>query len=306
MVADCRWRCGDHPARNRPADCAQLAVSIRRRDQLRDETGDPWNGRLLEWATASPPPAFNFAVLPDIQSQDAYWGVEAACSPAGRPLGEEPRYADIEMPRNSPTLLRDHPWFRVDLAHLVDSGPRRFRLMQLSSAWRDTDEYIVPAETVARIDRASKRAQCGARPASGGAMTPFDAAAGRKHTDRLAYQREFEEDHRGRWAGIETHHHRLRLLDFPAERHHHVLRLLRRLRGAGSATRPRGTEPRGAFQSCVGLETGISSLFQFYRRRRRKFGAQARSKSWFIWRDGRELHPWSRLSYHRDSGSSMA
>ncbi|MGH6847994.1 MAG: cbb3-type cytochrome c oxidase subunit I, partial [Methylocella sp.] len=45
---------------------AQLVVSIRRRDQLRDVTGDPWNGRSLEWATPSPPPAFNFAVLPNI------------------------------------------------------------------------------------------------------------------------------------------------------------------------------------------------------------------------------------------------
>src|SRR6201998_2263152 len=42
---------------------AQLAVSIRRREELRDVTGDPWNGRSLEWATPSPPPAFNFAVL---------------------------------------------------------------------------------------------------------------------------------------------------------------------------------------------------------------------------------------------------
>src|SRR6266403_1999533 len=32
----------------------QFEVSVRRREQLRDETGDPWNGRTLEWATASP------------------------------------------------------------------------------------------------------------------------------------------------------------------------------------------------------------------------------------------------------------
>src|SRR6185312_11088160 len=38
----------------------QLAYSIRHREELRDDTGDPWNGRSLEWATASPPPAFNF------------------------------------------------------------------------------------------------------------------------------------------------------------------------------------------------------------------------------------------------------
>src|SRR6185503_20312330 len=39
----------------------QLIVSILRREQLRDTTGDPWNGRSLEWSTPSPPPAFHFA-----------------------------------------------------------------------------------------------------------------------------------------------------------------------------------------------------------------------------------------------------
>ena len=48
-------------------------------------------------------------------------------------------------------------------------------------------------------------------------------------------------------AGIEAHYHRLRLLDFPAERHHHVLRLLRHLRGAGRQ-HGRGTERPGAVQ----------------------------------------------------------
>src|SRR4051812_7520722 len=40
----------------------QLYVSIRDRNSLRDLTGDPWDGRSLEWATSSPPPPFNFAV----------------------------------------------------------------------------------------------------------------------------------------------------------------------------------------------------------------------------------------------------
>ena len=51
----------------------QLAVSIRERRANRDETGDPWNGRTLEWSMPSPPPAWNFTVLPSVEQTDAYW-----------------------------------------------------------------------------------------------------------------------------------------------------------------------------------------------------------------------------------------
>ena len=47
----------------------QLFVSVKRRSELRDETGDPWDGRSMEWATSSPPPAFNFAVLPQVKAR---------------------------------------------------------------------------------------------------------------------------------------------------------------------------------------------------------------------------------------------
>ena len=51
----------------------QLIVSIRDRDALRDRTGDPWNGRTLEWSTPSPPPPWNYAVLPRVEGVDAFW-----------------------------------------------------------------------------------------------------------------------------------------------------------------------------------------------------------------------------------------
>ncbi len=79
------------------ATVAQLVVSIRTRERRRDLTGDPWNGRTLEWSTASPPPSYNFAVLPKVESLDAFWRMKQRGSPPP-PL----RYADIEMPGNSP------------------------------------------------------------------------------------------------------------------------------------------------------------------------------------------------------------
>ncbi|MGH6836638.1 MAG: cbb3-type cytochrome c oxidase subunit I [Methylocella sp.] len=144
---------------------AQLVVSIRQRDKLRDETGDPWNGRSLEWATPSPPPAFNFAVLPNVRGEDAYWGMKERALRQAR-LSEEPAYTEIEMPRNSPTgficaffatimgfALIWHIWWMVGLAAL--GAYATFVVF----AWRDQDEYIIPAETVARIDRANRSAR---------------------------------------------------------------------------------------------------------------------------------------------------
>jgi cytochrome o ubiquinol oxidase subunit I len=147
---------------------AQLAVSIRRREALRDVTGDPWDGRSLEWATASPPPAFNFAVLPRVEGEDAYWRIkQRARQRAG--LGEEPAYTEIEMPRNSATgfvcaffatfmgfALIWHIWWMVGLAAL--GAYATFVVF----AWRDRVEYMIPADVVARIDRANRSARSAA------------------------------------------------------------------------------------------------------------------------------------------------
>ena len=138
---------------------AQLVVSIRDREQLRDHTGDPWDGRSLEWATSSPPPVFNFAVLPDVSGEDAYWAQKVRARQAGAAKSDI-EYQPIEMPRNSPTgfvcaffatvtgfALIWHIWWMV-IAGLIGA----FATFVVF-AWRDHDEYEIPADEVARIDR---------------------------------------------------------------------------------------------------------------------------------------------------------
>jgi cytochrome o ubiquinol oxidase subunit 1 len=50
----------------------QFYVSFRRRAALRDVTGDPWDGRTLEWSTSSPPPDYNFAFTPRVYDNDTW------------------------------------------------------------------------------------------------------------------------------------------------------------------------------------------------------------------------------------------
>src|SRR5580698_4518716 len=138
----------------------QLIVSIRHREELRDHTGDPWDGRSLEWATASPAPVFNFAIMPDVSGPDAYWAMKQHAREHGL-QGEAPQYKDVEMPRNSPTgfvcaffatimgfALIWHIWW------MVVAGAIGAFATFVVFAWRDHDEYVIPATEVARVDRA--------------------------------------------------------------------------------------------------------------------------------------------------------
>ncbi|MFV0383739.1 cytochrome o ubiquinol oxidase subunit I [Paracoccus sp. (in: a-proteobacteria)] len=74
----------------------QYGVSIRDRARLRDVTGDPWNGRTLEWATPSPPAPYNFPFTPVVHDIDAFTDMKAA----GQARIVAP-YIPIHMPRNT-------------------------------------------------------------------------------------------------------------------------------------------------------------------------------------------------------------
>jgi len=139
---------------------AQLYVSIRTREQRLDLTGDPWNGRTLEWSTSSPPPAYNFAVLPRVETIDAFWemkrrGLTLGLTPA------EPPYETIEMPRNSPigfviaffavitgfSLIWQIWWLAI-------LGLLAVAVTMLVFGWSENREREIPAAEIARVERA--------------------------------------------------------------------------------------------------------------------------------------------------------
>jgi cytochrome o ubiquinol oxidase subunit 1 len=145
---------------------AQLFVSIRNRAANRDATGDIWNGRTLEWATASPPPAFNFAVLPRVTGLDAYWDIKQRTIASGQSALPDLDYEPIEMPRNSPTgvvcaffatatgfALIWHIWW------LAGAGLVGAYATFVVFAWRDRRETEISADEIARADQPNRDAR---------------------------------------------------------------------------------------------------------------------------------------------------
>jgi cytochrome o ubiquinol oxidase subunit 1 len=141
----------------------QLVVSIRHRDRLRDETGDPWNGRSLEWATPSPPPQFNFAVQPNVAGEEPYWEIKRRAIATQQ---SDQRYEAIAVPRNNATGFVTGFFATVTgfamvwrIWWLADLGLVAAYAVFVWYAWRDIPDEKIPAEEVARIDLAHRRSR---------------------------------------------------------------------------------------------------------------------------------------------------
>jgi cytochrome o ubiquinol oxidase subunit 1 len=144
---------------------AQLVYSIRHREALADLSGDPWDARTLEWSTSSPPPSYNFAVLPEVTALDAHW-VRKQQSIEDRTARSMPSYVAVEVPRNSATgitcaffatlmgfALIWHIWWLAALG--VVGALATFVVF----AWRDQVEDELSAEELSQrdgVDRAAR------------------------------------------------------------------------------------------------------------------------------------------------------
>ncbi|QCI17273.1 cytochrome o ubiquinol oxidase subunit I [Buchnera aphidicola (Aphis helianthi)] len=74
----------------------QFYISIKNRHNNLDHTGDPWDGRTLEWSTSSPAPFYNFAIIPDIKHRDDFWETKKQNKRI-----KNINYHEIHMPKNT-------------------------------------------------------------------------------------------------------------------------------------------------------------------------------------------------------------
>lgn len=134
----------------------QLFVSVRQRHQNRDLTGDPWDARTLEWATSSPPPFYNFAKVPTVDSLDAFHEAKK------RGLPPPPaQYEPIHMPRNTGVPFIVNVWILLLCFALIwhiwwlAAGSLLATIVTFIVRSYDEDiDYYVPAEEVKRIESA--------------------------------------------------------------------------------------------------------------------------------------------------------
>ena len=133
-----------------------IFISFRRREQLRDHTGDPWGGRTLEWSTSSPPPDYNFAFTPVVHDTDAWTDMKQRGF-------ERPKsgFKAIHMPRNTGAgvvlsalstvcgfALIWHVWWLAGVSLLATIA---------YAIWHGFDrdrDYYIPADEVARTEQA--------------------------------------------------------------------------------------------------------------------------------------------------------
>lgn len=139
----------------------QLIATFRDRRSALDVTGDPYDGRTLEWAIASPAPPYNFAVLPVVDDREPLLEMKKRGTVYQRPRA----YEDIEMPRNSATGavmgglafvlgfgMVWHIWWLVILCGLA------LWIAVIRRASDDESEFVLTAAEVARIEDARYRA----------------------------------------------------------------------------------------------------------------------------------------------------
>jgi cytochrome o ubiquinol oxidase subunit 1 len=133
----------------------QLLVSIKERRSLADPTGDPWDGRTLEWMTSSPPAVYNFAKIPVVDDIDAFTDMKEKGAAYRRP----DRYNDIQLPKDVPHGLIIGGlafvfgfamiWYIWWLAILSALG---LLLTVIARSMDDDIHYVIPAAEVERIE----------------------------------------------------------------------------------------------------------------------------------------------------------
>lgn len=134
----------------------QIIASFIEKRRLIDTTGDPWDGRSLEWSTTSPPAPYNFTVIPRVKSVDAFWDMKQSGA-------KEPQYEDIHIPKNTAAGIYISAFafligfgFVWHINWLVVVSLIGVLVVLIRRGFDEHPEYTLKAEEVRRIEQSRK------------------------------------------------------------------------------------------------------------------------------------------------------
>lgn len=128
----------------------------------RDTTGDPWDGRTLEWATTSPAPHYNFARIPEIKGRDAWWLMKKNGESINGP--KELPFQPIHMPNDSGRpIIMCVAFFVAGFGFIFQwwilaiVGLLGVLLCMLLRSFEYDDHHYIPVEEIERTESAAGR-----------------------------------------------------------------------------------------------------------------------------------------------------
>lgn len=131
----------------------QVITSILLRKYNQDTTGDPWDGRTLEWSIPSPTPVYNFARIPIVTTKDAFYEQKKQKYIDDRP------YESIRLPKPSPFAFYIGVFSCLVGFSVIWDAPEALLVsvvgIILSILLRSSDlkpEYVLSADRVKKMD----------------------------------------------------------------------------------------------------------------------------------------------------------
>ncbi len=135
----------------------QIIASLIQKRRLIDVTGDPWDGRTLEWAVPSPAPSYNFAVIPTVTSRDAFLDMKQSHA-------AKPPYEDILIPKNTGSGIYISAFaffvgfgFVWHITWMVVVSLIGIVVCVIMRMFDEDLEYTLPAAEVERLEKAADK-----------------------------------------------------------------------------------------------------------------------------------------------------
>jgi len=149
----------------------QIIASVMEKKRLHDYTGDPWDGRTLEWSVSSPAPAYNFTTIPHVTTRDAFWEMKKQGI-------AKPQYEDIHMPKNTASGIYISIFaffagfgFVWHITWMAIAGVAGAIVCAIIRTFDENTEYTIPAAEVEKMEKArlqKEHEEYGDKPANTG------------------------------------------------------------------------------------------------------------------------------------------